>query len=119
MNNVWWAIVKFFQKLFVPPEYTTLERELVRQVSHLEGELFKERQKYQELTERLLFPPAGPVPDSQSELVPFAAVPPVRDRAKELSDLSHARWLERADLMAAEAEAKLRERDRGKEKATD
>lgn len=113
MNHVWWTIVTFFQKLFVPPEYTTLERELLRQISHLEGEVFKERAKYSELTERLLFPAAGPVLE-QTSTVNYNvanAAPSPSQRANELERLSHQRWRERAELIAQEAELKIKNRD--------
>lgn len=117
MINVWWAIVNFFKKLFVPPELTSFERELVRQVSYLEGELHREREKYEELVQRLLFPANGPVVNQEG--VSFSVtnpLPPVRERAKELSELSRKRWLERADAIVADAEEKMRNRD--KEEAT-
>ena len=114
MKNVWWTIVTFLRKLFVPPEFTALEHELLRQVSHLEGELHRQRDKYEELTQRLLFPSAQPVIEQGS--VNFSvsnSVPPPRERAKQLSELSRLRYLEKADRIVAEAEERMR--NRGKE----
>ncbi len=114
MNNVWWAIVNFFRKLFVPPESTFLERELARQISNLESQLHREREKYDELVQRLLFPTDGPVVEQKN--VSFSVptpLPPVRERAKELSDLSRRRWQEHADSIITEAEERLK--NRGKE----
>ena len=122
MNNVWWTFVTFLRKLFVPPKYTTLEEELIRQVSHLEGELHRAREKYNELTERMLFPPAGPnVPTESVNFSIPTAIPPVRERRKQLEELSKARahqeYLARADKLVAEAEERMR--NRGEEESTE
>jgi hypothetical protein len=112
MNNVWWSFINFLKKLFVPPEYTPLERELLRQVSYLEGEFHRERERYNELSERMLFPPTGPVVEQEN--VTFSVpnqVLPVSQRRKQLEDLSKQRWLERADRLVQEAEEKMRLRN--------
>jgi hypothetical protein len=74
MNNVWFAIVAFFKKLFVPPEYTTFERELLRQISHLESELFQQRERYEERYSELLerFLPGNNRPESAPSESPVA-----------------------------------------------
>ncbi len=58
MNNVWYALVRFFQSIFVPPKSTPFERFLIAQVNHLESELNRERdradEKYSELLERFV-----------------------------------------------------------------
>lgn len=85
MNNVWYSIVRFFQKLFVPPELTPFERFLVAQVSHLESEINRERElsreREKELLERLL-PGNSPRPNVVQETP--VEVKPRLTRAQEM-----------------------------------
>jgi hypothetical protein len=56
MINIWWALLRFLRVVFVPPKFTELEEYLTRQVTHLESELNRERERYAELSNKVMFP---------------------------------------------------------------
>jgi hypothetical protein len=106
MNQIWWATLRFLRAVFVPPKFTELEEYLTRQVSYLEAELNRERERYAELSERIMFPNTPPV--DMSMRGPHTLEPPVNKEAverKRLEDASKQRWLEhvaRQEQRAAE-----------------
>lgn len=106
MINIWWALLRFLRVVFVPPKFTELEDYLTRQVSHLEAELNKERARYAELSERVMFPstpPAYEPPTGPHTL--DAQVSKEQAERKRLENASKQRWLEhvsRQETRAAE-----------------
>lgn len=106
MIQIWWAALRFLRAVFVPPKFTELEDYLTRQVSHLESQLNIERERYLELSNKIMFPNTPPV-DLESR-GPHTLEPQVsKENAerKRLSDLSKLRWQEhiaRQEARAAE-----------------
>src|SRR5688500_16272570 len=95
MSNVWYSIVRFLQKLFVPTETSAFERYLVGQVSYLEGEISRQRQEYEEKYERLLerFVPGNnrPEPSAADVKVIGNSKPTWPERRRALEESSRQR----------------------------
>lgn len=118
MNEVWWAIVRFFKKLFSPPEYTSFERFLVDQVYELEKQLANERARNNELIERFVFGSTRPVPNEEASLT--TVVPPLSSVAstrKKLEDASKRRWEEAVAKLEEEAKLKSQKDEEESRKA--
>jgi hypothetical protein len=98
--------MRFLRAVFIPPKFSELETTLFQQVSHLEAQLSIEREKYQELAQRIMFPDTPPV--DYSNRGPHTLEPSVSKEQmerKRLSDLSKLRWQEhvsRQEQRAAE-----------------
>jgi hypothetical protein len=105
MIQMWWALLRFLKAVFVPPKFTELEEYLTQQVSYLESQLNIERERYLELSNKVMFPDTPPVEMMRG---PLSTEPPINKEAaerKRLSDLSKIRWQEhiaRQELRATE-----------------
>lgn len=100
--KVWYAIVRFLQKLFNAPERTALEQELARQVDYLQTELSRAREREHEYYLRLLPNndrpepvPAGPISVSQRVITPEARIKELERRSRERMLQTHLEALER------------------------
>jgi len=107
MIQIWWALLRFLKVIFVPPKFSELELYLTRQVSYLEAELNRERERYAELSERVMFPSTPPAyePVPQGPHTLDAQVSKEAAERKRLSDLSKLRLqehIERQEARAAE-----------------
>jgi hypothetical protein len=107
MINIWWGLLRFLRVVFIPPKFTELEEYLTRQVSHLEAELNRERDRYEELLNRTIFvtpsPPLDLIPQGPHTL--DAQVSKEQAERKRLENASKQRWLEhvaRQESKAAE-----------------
>ena len=104
MIQIWWGFLRFLTAVFVPPKFTELETTLFHQISHLEAQLSIEREKYQELANRIMFPDTPPVEVRGPHALEPASTKEALER-KRLSDLSKLRWQEhvtRQETRAAE-----------------
>jgi len=105
MIQVWWALLRFLKAVFIPPKFTELEEYLTNQISYLEAQLSIERERYLDLSNKVMFPDTPPVEMMRG---PLSAEPQINKEAaerKRLSDLSKARWQEhilRQEQKAAE-----------------
>lgn len=121
MRNVWYTIVKFFKELFAPPESSTFERFLVAQVSHLESELARERERYDELLSRFIPALNRPEPNPSDVKSITAAQPTWQSRKAQLESLSEQRakkahderWAQHiANLEAKNANLEVQDKDK-------
>jgi hypothetical protein len=104
MINIWWALLRFLKVVFVPPKFTELEEYLTRQVSHLEAELNRERERYAELSERVMFPETIQVVQApQGPHTLDAQVSKEVAERKRLENASKQRWLEHVSRQEARA----------------
>jgi len=106
MINIWWALLRFLKVIFVPPKFTELEEYLTRQVSFLESQLARERERCDELSQRIMFPDTPQIEEIQRGPHTLdAQVTKEQAERKRLSDLSKLRWqehIERQEARAAE-----------------
>jgi len=104
MINIWWALLRFLKVVFVPPKFTELEEYLTRQVSHLEAELNRERERYETLSNKVMFPEhieVVQVPQGPHTL--DAQVSKEVAERKRLENASKQRWLEHVSRQEARA----------------
>lgn len=95
MIQMWWAFLRFLRAVFLPPKFTELEEHLIRQVSHLESELARERERA--YPEPFIIPqPSGP----HTLESPIAKETAER---KRLEDASKIRWREHIATQEARA----------------
>ncbi len=110
MNEVWYAIVRFFKRIFTTPELTAFERFLVAQVHELEARNNKLQFEKDELYQRILFGEQRSVPPTEN-LTSLPAQSPVastRSKLEEASRLRRKEADERAEAFIREQEAKMR-----------
>lgn len=106
MIQMWWALLRFLRVIFVPPKFTELEEYLTRQVAHLESELNRERERYLELADKVMFPAViSPIEPPHGPHTIEPQVSKENAERKRLSDLSKQRWhdhIQRQEARAAE-----------------
>jgi len=103
MIQIWWGFLRFLKVVFVPPKFTELEDYLTRQVSHLEAQLARERERCDELSQRIMFPSIEP---ERANYGPLSAEPQINKEAAErnrLQNLSKQRWLEHVSRQESRA----------------
>lgn len=103
MINIWWAFLRFLRVVFIPPKFTELEETLFNQIAHLESQVNQERERYLELSNRVMFPET---PTLELPQGPHNLEPPVNKEAQErkrLESLSKARWQEHIARQEAKA----------------
>ena len=103
MINIWWALLRFLRVVFVPPKFTELEEYLTRQVTHLESELNRERERYAELSNKVMFPETTFVPIPQGPHTLDAQVSKDAAERTRLENLSKQRWLQQVARQEAKA----------------
>jgi len=106
MIQIWWAFLRFLRAVFIPPKFSELEETLFHQISRLESELHIERERYLDLSNKVMFPQETVEQDIPRG--PLTLEPQIsKDQAerKRLEDLSKLRWqehIQRQELRAAE-----------------
>ena len=115
MIQIWWALLRFLRIVFIPPKFTELEEYLTRQVSHLESELNRERERYAELSNKVMFPEATFVPIPQGPHTLDAQVSKDAAERTRLENLSKQRWLQQVARQEAKA-AELMQLDEARAK---
>jgi len=106
MIPMWWAFLRFLRAVFIPPKFTELETTLFHQIANLESQLNIERERYLDLSNKVMFPDTPLIDNTMRG--PLSAEPNISKEAaerKRLSDLSKARWQEhiaRQEMKAAE-----------------
>jgi hypothetical protein len=103
MINIWWALLRFLRVVFVPPKFTELEEYLTRQVTHLESELNRQQDKYEELAQRVMFPEAPTFIPVQGPHTLDAQVSKDAAERTRLENLSKQRWLQQVARQEAKA----------------
>ena len=105
MISIWWALLRFLRVVFIPPKFTELEEHLIRQTTHLESELNRERERNLELIRELISPIQVPMPEPRGPHTLESPIAKETAERKRLENASKARWQEhiaRQEARAAE-----------------